>query len=192
MTTYLMHGGMLVIKSASNDAYFKRIADAVPEGGMVLVVLFAALESRWPELLEIMKGYIVSAAPDKHINFVQATKENFLNEVAAADAVFMRGGETNRLLEALRAYPNLKEAFDGKLVAGSSAGAYAMGTYNYSRSGNKLRDGLNLVPSRVLCHYESEDPKEANGAEALATMESEHQELPLIVLRDGEWKEFTI
>lgn len=192
MTTYLLHGGMLVTKNASNDAYFKRIADAVPEDGTILFVLFAAEEHRWPELFETMKGYVADAAQSKHITYVQASKAGFLDEVRKADVVVIRGGGTDRLLETLRAYPDLAGVFAGKLVAGSSAGAYAIATYNYARGGKKIRNGLGLYPSRVLCHFQSTDEKEYNGQEALATMESEHQELPLIVLHDCEWKEVTI
>lgn len=192
MTRYLLHGGGLILKSEGNDSYFRTIVEAVPDGGTLLVVLFAATEDRWPELFENLKGYVAAQAGEKRIAYALATREHFVEEAGRADAILIRGGSTDRLIEALRAYNDLAAVFNGKLVAGSSAGAYAFGVYNYSRSGKKLRDGLGLVKAKVLCHYESEDPKEHNGADAVAVMEAEHPELPLITLRDAEWKELTV
>lgn len=191
MTTYLLHGGMIKQENASNAAYFARIAKALPEGGTLLIVLFAAEEHRWPELFDMMKGYFASTNRSD-ITFIEATREGFLDEVRQADAIVIRGGETNRLLEALRSYGDLRAVFEGKLIAGSSAGAYAFGRYNYSRSGQRIRDGLALIEAKVLCHYMSEDPNERNADDAVALMESEHAELPLIVLRDSEWKEIIV
>ncbi len=193
MTTYLLHGGMIFnVKNASNEAYFRRIAEAVPEGGTALIVLFAAEESRWAEIFETMKKHLDAGLGGKDINYRLASREDFIEECKEADAIVIRGGSTDRLIEALRSYEGLDHAWRGKLVAGSSAGAYALGTYNYDKGGKRIRDGLGFVPSRVLCHFESEDLKERNGAEALAIMESAHKELPLILLRDTEWQEHTV
>lgn len=193
MTTYLLHGGMIFnVKNASNEAYFRRIAEAVPEGGTALIVLFAADEARWPEIFETMKSNLGAELGGKDIRYRLASREHFVEECRQSDAIVIRGGSTDRLIEALRAYSGLSDAWSGKLVAGSSAGAYALGTYNYDKGNRRIRDGLGFVPSRVLCHFESEDPKERNGEDALAIMESEHTELPLILLRDTQWKEIAV
>jgi len=103
----------------------------------------------------------------------------------------MRGGSTPKLLGVLRKYESLKENLQGKTVAGSSAGAYAIGKYSAfhdDESGGKVREGLGLLPVRVVCHYQSADLPP--NPEALAILESTAPELDLVLLRDFEWNVF--
>lgn len=192
MTTYLLHGGMVRYESEWNDSYFKKIAESIPENGTALIVLFASEEPRWPEQLENMKALVAAQAGGKAINFILATREHFMEEIAAADAVIMRGGSTNKLLEALRSYPLTKESFAGKLVTGSSAGAYALAQFGYDKSHKAVRAGLGLVPARVLCHYLSDIQEERTDDKAVAVLEGIHHELELVILKDCEWKEFSL
>jgi len=191
MTTYLLHGGMLKDKNASNEAYFRRIVRGVPDGGTVLIVLFAATEDRWPELFEELKGAMEAQTEGKPLQFVCATKKRFVEEAKHADAIVIRGGSTDRLLDALRSYDDLGRVFAGKLVGGSSAGAYAIAAYNYDRSARECRAGFGLLPLRVICHYES-PTSDGAGPEAVEIMNGDHADLPLLLLHDCEWKEYTV
>ena len=117
---------------------------------------------------------------------------NFIEQLKQADALYVRGGSTPRLLGTLKKYPALEENLNGKTVAGSSAGAYAIGRYSSfhdDESGGQIREGLGLLPLRVVCHYESADlppnPK------ALSSLRELSQDLELVLLRDFEWKVFT-
>lgn len=192
MTTYLLHGGMVRYDNEHNDAFFKAIADAIPENGKALVVLFASKESNWPEQLENMQELVLAQAGGKAITFSIASREHLMEEIAASDAVLIRGGSTNMLLEALRKYPLSRESLDGKVVAGSSAGAYALAAYGYDKSEKAVRVGLGLVPVRALCHYLSDTPEERTDDTGIAVMNSVHQELELVVLKECEWKQFSL
>ena len=192
MTTYLLHGGMLRYENASNDAYFKEIAEFIPENGTALIVLFASEEERWPEQFENVITLVKAQADGKNIDFKLATREHFIEEIAAADAIVIRGGSTNRLLEALRAYALSMQSFEGKIVTGASAGAYALAQFGYDKSHKSIRTGLGFVPVRVLCHYMSDKPEEHTDDAAIEILNSAHQELDLVVLEDSNWKKFTI
>lgn len=111
-----------------------------------------------------------------------------LEEVQNADAVYLHGGSTNKLLRLLREFPSLEQYIQGKTVAGSSAGAYAIAKYGASHSEDAMREGLGLAPLRVVCHYESSELPPAPGAVAL--LQNTATELELVLLRDFEWKVF--
>lgn len=191
MTTYILHGGGMHEEGESNDRMYDRIVEAVPQDGTILLCYFASEESDRPTLLDRTKNRIGSRIVPKNIQFVTTTEETFMADAKTADAIIFRGGSTNRLLATLRSYPDLKEVFEGKLVMGSSAGAYALSAYNYDKSENSTREGLGFVPVRTICHYLSQT-KDGVGEEAVQTMNTTHTELPLITLDDCEWKEYSL
>ncbi len=192
MTTYVLHGGFISKDTERNRALMGRVAELVPEGGTILVVFFASRHA--PEEDEVtfrkFSAFIERLANGKKWKYAKATKEHFLEEVRGADCIILRGGSTNTLISALEGYPDLKGAFAGKLVIGSSAGAYALAALGPSHDeGEVLRPGLGLVPVRVACHYGS--PELSPHPEAVEYLKGNAQELPLIFLEDGEWQEFS-
>ena len=83
----------------------------------------------------------------------------------------------------------MKPLLNGKTIAGSSAGAYAIATLSASHHEETAREGLSLAPIRVICHYQSDrlPPK----AESVTALKATVQNLELITLKDYEWKVFT-
>ncbi len=193
MTTYILHGGYMRDKNQLNDAFYQRVTELVPDRGTILFVYFAADdESQYQELYLGQKAQMEEFASAKNLTYVCASSKCFLDEVREADAILIRGGSTNKLLAALHRYPKLAPLFNGKIIAGSSAGAYAIATLNYDKSEKAVRSGLGMLPVKVLCHYQSTDPGNFTGDDAIQIMNSALPELPLVVLKDHEWKEFTV
>lgn len=192
MTTYFLHGGYVKERNELNDAFYRRVIELVPEGGTMLLVYFAARDEEYAELYAYQKAQIETLSDGKQFKYVSATRENFIAEVETADAILMRGGSTNKLLKALGEYGDLKTIFEGKVVTGSSAGAYAIAAFGYDKSEQSIRPGFGLVAVRAICHYMSDNEENHVGDEGVAVMNTAHQDLPLIVLKDFEWKEFTV
>jgi len=188
MIKYILHGGFTKIDNDSNRAFFKELVLDVSDGGSILMVHFASREEDPMQNFEIMKSKIQAEAGDKSINFVYATKEDFVTQIKAVDAVYIGGGSTNKLLEVLRSYEDLQPLLEGKTVAGSSAGAYATARLGVSHSEDVMREGMGWVPLRVICHYESLELPPAPGAMQLLLQSS--LDLELVILRDCEWKVF--
>ena len=100
------------------------------------------------------------------------------------------GGETEKLIETLRRFPDFTEVIKGKTVGGSSAGAYILSKYYHSASSDSAHEGFGLVPVRVICHYES-DKFETRG-NPMEQMKKYSADLELVVLRDCEWRVFSL
>lgn len=131
---------------------------------------------------------IEKQAKGKIFNFVMATRQDFLDQIKQSNAIFFSGGSTDKLLEILRTYPDLKPLVEGRTVAGSSEGAYMLAQFGASHSEAIVREGLGFVPLRVVCHYESPDlPPSTASVEVL---KNTVLNLELVLLKDFEWKVF--
>lgn len=191
MTKYILHGGFTGVKNEMNRTFFEEIARDVPDGGTILLCYFSWRDGEIEDRFEEDKLVLREQAHGKNLKFLLANEKDFIEQVKGSDAIYMRGGSTPKLLNTLKKYPSFREYLDGKTVAGSSAGAYAIGRYSpfhNDESGKEVREGLGLLPYRVVCHHESSDlPPNPKVLSALKNMA---QDLELVFLKDCEWKVF--
>jgi len=189
MTKFILHGGFTRKDNEQNRAFNKEVMQDVPDGGTVLLIYFASRSEDPAADFEYQAERFKEQSTGKDLEFVLATKEGLVDEVKRADAVYLHGGSTNKLLAVLRTYPDLRPFIEGKTIAGSSAGAYAIARFGASHSANELREGMGWAPLRVVCHYESLELPPHPDAVSLLTRTAE--DLELVLLRDCEWKVFT-
>jgi peptidase E len=190
MTKFVLHGGFSRRDNELNTQFFEEFARDIKDKGIVLMIFFASREALTiPETFADLSARIAAHASGKQFEFMLATKEDLVEQVKKADALYLHGGSTNKLLSVLRTYPDLRPSIEGKTVAGSSAGAYAIAAYGASHSESAMREGMGWAPLRVVCHYESTElPPDPAAVESL--MHS-HEELELVFLPDCASKTFT-
>lgn len=87
--------------------------------------------------------------------FVMAKKDDFVEQVRAADVVYFHGGSTNSLVDAMRAYPGIEEEFKGKIIIGSSAGANYLSSCGFSPTINDIGQSGGILDVAVVIHYGS-------------------------------------
>ena len=193
MVKYILHGGFTSADNELNRTFYEEIVREVPNTGTILLCYFASKDADNSGRFHEDSQRIKEQSQGKNLKFILANEEDFIDQLKHSDALHMRGGSTPKLLGVLHKYDNLKDKLNGKTVAGSSAGAYVIGKYSAfhdDESGGKVRDGLGLLPLRVVCHYESKDlpPNQ----EALVLLKDMAPEFELIFLRDFEWKVFKV
>jgi peptidase E len=192
MTKYILHGGYTSTDNELNRTFYEEISRDVPDGGTILLCYFASKDEDDSHRFKEDADRIKAHAHNKNLDFRMANEAEFIEQLRQADALYIRGGSTPKLMGKLRAYDALTKILDGKTIAGSSAGAYAIGRYSAfhdDESGGKVREGLGLLPLRVVCHYES--LRLPPNPDALAMLKDTATELDLVILRDCEWKVFT-
>lgn len=156
-TKFIVHGGISQIQlEEGNAGFYMELLKDIPESARVLLVPFAKEMDRIPAGVKR-----VSAELEKHkwqnaISIEVANDTDFMEQLAKADAVFFLGGASLKLLEALRIYPDLRTALEGKTVAGESAGANVLSTFFYSPKVDKVSEGLGILPIKLIPHYKSE------------------------------------
>jgi peptidase E len=186
MTKYILHGGFTSTDNELNRTFYEEIVRDVPNDGTVLLVYFASEDGGVADKGVQDEARIAAQAHGKKLNILVATEGEFRAQLAQADAVYFRGGSTEKLLAALKPYNILKSLFEGKTIAGSSAGAYMLSTYCAAHEGTELRAGLGILPLRVICHAESD--RLPPTPESVAELEAREQNLELVVLKDCEWE----
>ena len=193
MIKYVLHGGYTSTNNELNRTFYEEIARDVPDGGVILLCYFASQDNdnsgRFKEDSERLKRQ----SHAKEFTFLLADENKFMEQLKESDALYIRGGSTPKLLRSLEKYDNFRDTLEGKTIAGSSAGAYVVGRYSAfhdDESGGKVREGLGLLPLRVVTHYESSDMPP--NQEALTSLVNMAQELDLVLLRDFEWKVFKV
>lgn len=103
-----------------------------------------------------------------------------ISQIAWAHVVYLHGGSSSKSIETLKKFPNLKEAFGGKIIAGDSAGANPLAVAFHSIR-NGLLEGLGILPIRLMCHYAGEVDS------GLANI---HPALEVVALREYEFRVF--
>ncbi|HEY0964609.1 MAG TPA: Type 1 glutamine amidotransferase-like domain-containing protein [Candidatus Paceibacterota bacterium] len=188
MTKYIFHGGGTRKDSSNNDTFYAEFVKDIPDNGVLLLVYFASRTDDNSERIAYDTQKCEEFSNGKKFDIQVATMSDFIAQVSEADAIYFRGGSTEKLLNTLKQFPYLKPYFENKhkTVAGSSAGAYVLSTLYSSHYEDVAAPGLGIVPVRVITHYKSEKmpPKEG----AVKALGETRQELQLITLEEGEWQ----
>lgn len=157
LAKFILHGGFASHVNEQNDSFFREMLKNTPDKLKVLLVCFAKEIDKVPVSKEKDIAQFERNKEDKNIFFQVADEKAFVEQVKNADIIYFHGGNTLKLLEILKKFPELKELFVGKVVAGESAGAYVLSSVFYSKTENGLYRGLGFVPVKLICHYIGEN-----------------------------------
>jgi peptidase E len=168
-TKYILHGGNAQDKNEENAKFFREILSNYPNKANILLVQFAAI----PEKQDIYKERHISqfenVSDGRKLNYQVADVNEFIEQVKWGDVLYLcgssGGGATLRLFDTMNKFDNLKELFEGKTVAGESAGTNTLTALCYSKSGGIVH-GLGLVPAKSIVHYELSDEKDLENVES--------------------------
>ncbi len=154
-TKYVIHGGFISGQN-KDDNFYKEILSNVPYETKILLVYFAkeadrVAKNREEDIQEFSKN-----SGGKVLKFETADEISFLEQVNKSDVIYLHGGHSGLLLEALKKYPNLKAAFKGKIIAGDSAGANVLAEAFYSQKIG-VAEGFGLLPFKLICHFKEEN-----------------------------------
>ncbi len=165
------------------------VAD-VPEPYRILICYFARPIASWPEAFKQDKMWIQSFFPDKRITFQLASVDKLISQVQWAQGLFLKGGNAEQLLqELLHQHADWLKFLDGKTVAGTSAGADVLARYYYLLDTPGIAKGLGVLPIKVLVHYRSDyNAPNIDWDKAYTELQSHGENLPVITLREGEFK----
>lgn len=168
---FILHGGYAGRSNAENDAFFKEIFKNAPQKIKVLLVYFAKKEDEYSKLQNEDTAQFEKNKGKHIISFEIASPKMFQQQAAMSDIIYLCGGNTSTLLRELKKHTDLKSLVDGKIVAGESAGAYALSACFYSKTAGGIFEGLGFVPAKTICHYTGENKEKLKECpEALETV----------------------
>jgi len=184
-TKFILHGGMLSRGGPDNELFFKEFTKDLKDGGNVLWIGFARKEGEERENTFVRDTGWIKEYSGKSLQYVSATLEALEAQIQNADAVFVTGGSSEILVKAIKEFPNFASWIEGKVYAGSSAGACLTSAIYYHCSHQKISEGIGLLPIRVMVHYGNPDFNSTD--ETLAELKKHRDELELVVLPECEW-----
>jgi peptidase E len=197
MTKFILHGGVMSPRSESNKAFYAEMSAGI-DMPKVLLVYFARQITEYDYLLNRDQDNFAWANPGKDFEFTIAEPEKLHEQVAKSDVVLIAGGDTDKLFKAIRDTDiDLQEECKGKVIAGSSAGAYLISRWYYTNSGKEIRKGLGLVNVAAWAHYRAdrgneyflEDDKIAQIEQGLRSrIDGKH----VALLREQEYKVYEV
>lgn len=156
-TKYILHGGESSKRTQENETFFRTILDLTNKDQInILCVYFARPEHRWQESFYEDRIAFENVSGSKSLYINLAEKDTFEEQIKNSDVIFINGGFKGFLREALLGIESLENILNNKIVVGISAGANMLAKYYYSQGGDEIREGIGLLPIKVICHY-SED-----------------------------------
>lgn len=183
VTTYILCGG--------NDREYpqfgvnlqKAVKERV-EDIKLLDVYFAGDEDKAQERFEDWSEWFDEHFPG--VERVLAAQDEFADQIAWANVVFMHGGRTEKLLEALPNFAEVKDLLRGKVYIGSSAGVNYIAE-NFLSQDNGVRRGSGILPINTAVHYDA-DNWQSRSIEDTDALERNFPNISILRIREGEFE----
>ncbi|HSX02919.1 MAG TPA: hypothetical protein VLI05_06445 [Candidatus Saccharimonadia bacterium] len=196
MTKYVVNSGGIFNGGDMGRAFFNEVIKGLGSSPIILMCFFASPREEWQERFpKYTDGFKAVLSDRVDPTFELALPEKFAAQVAACDALYMHGGDNDRIMTALRQY-DLPKTWDNKVVATNSASSIALAAHSWTCDERKCVNGLGILPIRFIAHYQSnygaDDPRGPidwqKGYDELAAYGG--QSLPIYALKEGELKVF--
>lgn len=190
MTLYILAGGC----DRAYPEFWDRLSDIVQRevpSPKILSCMFASDEDTVEARFEGYKSTFAQYFAESSLTL--ARHDVFYEQIESSDVIYLHGGRTSRLLEAIPEYNRFRRAAEGKIVIGSSAGANFLSTVCYSPSSNAYIRASGILPVASVVHYGVAEfegrlisPGEWQGVRKGLT-EEVHGQLPILLLPEGQF-----
>lgn len=181
MTKFILHGGYTRVENPENNNFFNEITLGSKGRFLILLNYFSREKSEVEQYINQDKQRILQNSENKELEFEVADTNHFPEQLKRANAMFVRGGDTGKLLVEMSKVSNLAELIKDKTIAGSSAGVYFLMKYYWSNDRKRIEEGLGFFNIKAYCHYKSEENQN------IQQLLSYKENLPLLTLPDFKY-----
>lgn len=163
MTKYVLNSGGLSSYPEKTKAFFAELVKDQGNEPIVLICLFSRARERWEiDFLSFEENYPPLFPNDVTPKLVMAVPDQFEQQVAQADIILLAGGDDHLLTYWLQRF-DIPNMWEGKVVAGSSAGSIFLSTHSWTCDWRECIDGFGIVPVKIIPHFNStygnDDPR---------------------------------
>ncbi len=191
MTKYILAGGRVHVAPDNGKAFINELIKGFSHKPVkILVCLFAVPKEQWQEKFNGDQEYFSKFISDFELEL--ADENIFTKQVKRSDVIFLRGGHTRPLMDLLTKNIDWLQELNGKVFAGTSAGAEAISKYYFVTKTNRNGEGLGLLPIKFIPHWKStyfdDEPQNIDWDKLYSDFKNYKEDLELIVLKEGEFK----
>lgn len=181
MTKYVLHGGITKGERAANGSFFREVTSGMTGTVKILLNYFAREVGEWEQCAKEDKKKFLKNRENNKLEFEIANPDTLPDQLKRCDVMYMRGGTTTMLADRLSRTRDFEKLFEGKVIAGSSAGVNVLSTYHWSNEEGKIKQGFGVLAIKTKCHFRPDEREKIR-------MLMEHKEkLPVVVLADYQW-----
>ena len=186
MTTFVLHGGETSRVDIRNDVFFWRFTELVEKPEVkILICNWARQKEDW-EIIFNRDVEKIKAAMTKKVECKLLEEEEDLEKLIDwCDVFYINGGWQKYIEPHLGALKSIKNLVDCKVVVGSSMGAFYVASYfvmSFDEKDAGVYEGLNLLPTSLLCHWDREKRREMK----LKLLRAKDPNLPILTLDECE------
>lgn len=193
MTKYVLNSGGLKNQPERAKKFLAEITEGLGQKPRILVCLFAQPREDWEmKFGQYHEGFFKMMPPGIEADFNLAMPDTFENQVAENDVIYFHGGD-DHLLKFWMSKFDIPKMWQGKVVAGSSAGSDFLCSAHWSCDWRQCFDGLGILPIKFLPHFNSgfgaDDPRGPIDWEKGKKELEEYgdKELPVYTPEEGEY-----
>lgn len=156
MTKYILNSGGLRKYPDLAKKFLQEIVKDLGNNPSILLCFFALHRQEWElRFTEYAKNF-EEAMPSGIIPSISlALPHIFSEQVKKSDAILIYGGDDHLLQYWLKKF-DLPKIWEGKVVAGSSAGSDALSKHFWTCDWRMCMDGLGIVPIKFIPHFQSD------------------------------------
>ena len=155
MTKYVLNSGNTSQYPDKQKAFFAEILKGLGAHPKILIVLFSRPREYWEETFQKYESATKNALPKGlEVVFEMAMPDKFALQVENNDVVYVLGGD-DYLLRFWFDKFDLPTIWEGKVIAGSSAGSDIMVKNFWTCDWRENMDGLGILPITFIAHYNS-------------------------------------
>jgi len=157
--------------------------------------IFAQPESDWEETCKWNTRMFDKFKGNRAVSHQTMTEQNFAEVSAWADVVYVPGGDPAVLQKRLGACGDIAKLWDGKVVAGSSAGADFMCEGYIYLQDKTYGHGFGWIKATCIPHWRSDEwkgyaPEDWDFIEQESLKEA--PDTPVLCIPESEFVEFTV
>jgi len=165
-----------------------------PIEARVAFCIFAQPESDWRATEQVNRELIQKFAGNTKISFQTMTEDNFSEVSEWADIINLPGGNPFTLKEKLDLCGDVSSLWDGKVIAGSSAGADVLCEKYMFLQEKRIGEGFGWIKASCLPHWRAnfDDWNDSDWNRAEAELLHQHSTLPVLCIPEGKFIEIAV
>lgn len=194
MKRLILMGGRPWLAEDGGKNFVETLFRYYPEQVKLAFCIFAQPEEQWEETRAWNTRMFDKFKGNRTVSYQTMTKENFAEVSAWADVIYLPGGDSFALPEKLKPF-DVGTLWDGKVIAGSSAGAYFLSKGFIGLRARKFGRGLGWVNSTCIAHWRAKDYEDYTDKDwDWAEQEALRQlpDTPVLCIPESEFVEFTV
>lgn len=197
MTKYILNSGGAKNHPEKEIRFNREIVKGLGDNPCVLFCFFASPRDRWEEKFHSYSNRFLDSMDSGVVpKFDLAFPDSFVDQIKNSDAIVIYGGDDNLLLFYFKNY-DLPAVWQGKVVAGSSAGSDILVKYFWTCDWRQTKEGLGILPIKFIPEYKSEygkdDPRGPIDWEvAYDELKNYKEDLPIHALKEGDYIVFEV